>query len=49
MSTIVLMSPHQDKRERIIDYTEANGYDSGSYVFENGLRKVKPYFYTYQV
>ena len=50
----LLMLPFasQDKRERserIIDHAGAQGYDSTSYIFENGLRKVKPYFHTYQV
>jgi len=38
----------RERSERIIDHAGAQGYDSTSYIFENGLRKVKPYFHTYQ-
>ena len=39
----------RERAERIVDHTDAQGYGSVSYIFENGLRKVKPYFHTYQI
>merc|ERR1712142_1279064 len=36
------------KRGRVIDLTANENQVEVSYVFEGGLRKVKPYFYTYQ-
>ncbi|KAI9303330.1 pseudouridine synthase [Cunninghamella echinulata] len=40
--------PKQRKQQRKIDFRDTNDISDANYYFENGLRKVKPYYFNYQ-